>query len=474
MDQKLDSINNDRVNLLSGRDWAHYSSNYRAKEVAILADWIREGKSGTVVGLTGTGKSNFLGFICHRPDAIQPYLEFQISPVLLVPVDLNNLVDDTLATFYRSILRSFYYMRSHFPEMLQKVITTSYQENKSACDPFLPQSGLYELLFECHAQQVRIILVIDRFDEFCQIATLAMTNTLRGLRDSFKGLLSFIMGMRQEAIYMSDPSSLGELYEILDTRVCWVGPMSKLDARQLIDQETFLVPNSPKATDIDVLMTLTGNYPALLKAACSWWSETKNRPAYSEWGAELFEQPAIQYRLQEIWSGLSQEEGFVLAELQKSQSNRANFNKGYEHLLYRLEVKGICEESEAGWHIVSELFATYITTMIGRSLGKIWIDDETDEIYQGQQSVKNLTPLEREVLRFFIKRSRVRHPKTEIIINAWPDEMRRNGVTDDSLYQVISGLRKKIEPKPTEPCYIISWRGWPESGYQFFPEGRPR
>jgi hypothetical protein len=46
-------------------------------------------------------------------------------------------------------------------------------------------------------------------------------------------------------------------------------------------------------------------------------------------------------------------------------------------------------------------------------------------------------------------------------------------VTDDSLYQVIGGLRKKVEPNPASPCYIINWRGQPEGGYQFFPEGRP-
>ena len=471
MAQKSGPTDQEKTYLLPGRDWAHYSPTYRAKEMAVLANWVREGKSGTVVGLSGSGKSNLLGFLCYRPETIQSYLAAQLPPVSLVPVDLNNLVDDTLATFYRSILRSFYHICSRFPETLQQTTTTLYQENKAARDPFLPQSALYELLSECRVQQRRIVLVIDRFDQFCQTATPAMTNTLRGLRDSFKGTLCYIMGMRQEAIYMSDPSALGELYEILDTRVCWVGSMSESDARQLITQETYMASNPPSETDIDTLLALTGNYPAPLKTACHWWLETRNRPANSEWEEVLLEQPGMQHRLQEIWSGLSQEERFVLAELQKLQGSNANLN--HHHLLNRLAAKGLCDNTVSGWRIVSDLFASYTATAVGYGLGKIWLDDQTDEIYHGQQLLKTLTPLEREVLRFLIKHPRVRHAKTDLIVNAWPDELRRKGVTDDSLYQIISGLRKKVEPNPTEPCYILNWRGWPESGYQFFPEGRP-
>lgn len=43
----------------------------------------------------------------------------------------------------------------------------------------------------------------------------------------------------------------------------------------------------------------------------------------------------------------------------------------------------------------------------------------------------------------------------------------------DDLYQVIFGLRKKIEPNLSKPSYLINWRAKPEGGYQFFPEGKP-
>jgi DNA-binding winged helix-turn-helix (wHTH) protein len=66
-----------------------------------------------------------------------------------------------------------------------------------------------------------------------------------------------------------------------------------------------------------------------------------------------------------------------------------------------------------------------------------------------------------------------RHAKTDLIFQTWPDELRQHGVSDDALYQIIMEIRKQIEPNPSKPHYLMTWRGKPEGGYQFFPEGRP-
>ena len=126
-----------------------------------------------------------------------------------------------------------------------------------------------------------------------------------------------------------------------------------------------------------------------------------------------------------------------------------------------------------GWRIFADLLTAYIAATEGRGNGKIWLDQETDVLYQDQTPVEGLSPLEREVLHFLVQYPQTRHTKTDLIINSWPDELRQQGVTDDSLYQVVSELRKKVEPNPVKPCYIVTWRGKPEGGYQFFPEGRP-
>jgi DNA-binding winged helix-turn-helix (wHTH) protein len=243
------------------------------------------------------------------------------------------------------------------------------------------------------------------------------------------------------------------------------------------------------------LFALTGGYPALLKVACRWWLVHPNRPPAVEWTATLLADRRIQYRLAEIWAGLTHEEHVALAEVQKLQAQAAaekgegsrvrrrrqnvleqawaSLARQHQPALARLATKGLCQPDRMSWRIFSDLLAAYIVEAEGRSSGKIWLDEKTSDLYQGQALLANLTPLEHAVLLFLVKHPRLRHTKTELIVNAWPDELRREGVTDDSLYQMIMELRRKIEPNPAKPRYLITWRGKPEGGYRFFPDGKP-
>jgi hypothetical protein len=455
-----------------------------------LARWILTNTSGSVVGFAGVGKSNLLSFLCNRPDALQEYvpqLDRQVAPIA---VDLNNLPANNLATLYRFILRSFFEAREQFDAPMQAKIAELYAEHRTNRDPFLSQSALRELLLLFQASQIRIILVLDRFDKFCRRASPQMTDTLRGLRDSFKETLSFIVGMRQEVVYLSDPTVLGELYEILDTHVCWVGPMDEVDARKLILEETRLASRPPSEADISDLLALTGSYPSLLKAASHWWLTLQHRPAGSLAEAILGER-SIQNRLKEIWTGLSQEEQMVLSEVQRSiirsgvgkakdkrkregtQRAFKNMMKQHRRTLTRLESKGIGRQTETGWQLASGLLEAYVATVGGSSRGRIWLDQSANVIFQDQTPLETLSPLEHSLLRFLVSHPRIRHTYTELIEAAWPEDVYREGVTTEALYQVVRGLRRQIEPTPSQPRYVVNWRGRPEGGYQCFPEGRP-
>ncbi|MBN1220255.1 MAG: winged helix-turn-helix domain-containing protein [Anaerolineae bacterium] len=471
--------------------WESFPSTYRAKEMKILASWILAGESGSVVGLSGCGRSNLLDFLCHRSDALQSYLLPGSKTVALIRVDLNTLPANNLSTLYRVILRSFYNVRDQFGASLQDKICALYLENRAEQDPFLSQSALQELLSLFQSQQLRAVFVFNRFDRFCQMATPRMVNTLRSLRDEFKDTLCYIVGMAQEAAYLPDPAILGQMYELVDNYTCWVGAMNEADARNLIARATRAAAGSLSEKDITTMLALTGRFPALLRATCYWWLTTSTRPPQAEWASQLTLEPAIQRRLEKIWAGLTQEEQYMLSELQKRQIAKSeetktvipgpvgavttfeDLTKDQHNILTRLAAKGVCQQTDSGRFIIGNLLAHYVAVVEGRGRGKIWLDEQTGEIYQGQNMLKGLTNLERAVLSFLVNYPRIRHPKTDLIINTWPDELRQQGVSDNSLYQVILSLRRAIEPNPGQPVYLITWRGKPEGGYQFFPEGRP-
>ena len=465
--------------MATSRSWSAYPVTYRARELELLAGWVSAGESSSVVGLSGCGRSNLLGFLCHRPEVFQTYLLAQVSDVVLIPVDLNNLPNNDLSTLYRIILRSFYRVCDRFEPDLQQKTTALYLETRAEQDPFLAQSALQELLLLFQSHRIQVVLVFNRFDRFCEMATLQMINTLRGLRDDFKDTLCYIAGMTQEVAYLPDPTSLGDMYELLDNYVCWLGAMEDADSRNLIARATPTATPPPTDADIATMIALTGGYPALLRAVCHWWLTTKNKPNHAQWADLLLAERSIQHRLAKMWAGLTQEEQFIVSELQKLQQIDVgncleDFSQQHHYLLARLAEKGVCYQAEQGWRVAGDLLANYVTTIKGRGRGKMWLDEDTGEIYQGETPLENLAALERSVLSFLIKHPRQRHTKTDLIISTWPDELRQQGVTDNSLYQVILTLRKAIEPDPGEPSYLVTWRGKPEGGYQFFPEGRPR
>ncbi|MCP4417424.1 MAG: hypothetical protein GY805_12440, partial [Chloroflexi bacterium] len=217
--------------LLRGRFWP----GFRAKEVACLAHWITLGSSGSLVGLAGAGKSNLLQYISLYPEHLKNGQ--QSNFVAFVPIDLNHLVDRQPATLYRLILRGCMHLRYRFAEPLPELISQLYEEYKGATDLFLAQTAVYDLLLGVEQHQGKIVLILDQFDRFCHTASSELTMLLRALRDSFKETLIYIVGMRQAAMYMPEPDMMGELYQLLDMHICWVGAMSKVDAREFIVRE---------------------------------------------------------------------------------------------------------------------------------------------------------------------------------------------------------------------------------------------
>ncbi len=456
-----------------GGGGVRYRLDFRMGAVEQIAQWVLRQKSGVVVGLAGAGKSNFVQFICEESEQIRKHLPVHLPAVAFVPIDLNNLVDLTLSTLYRVILRAFYYHRAYFPKTLVESVVRYYEAVRNVKDPFVSQSALYELLFTIRDSGWRVVLVFDRFDAFAEETTPELTNTLRALRDSFKQTLSYFLVMRQEAIYLPDPIVTGELVELVDMHVCWIGAMGEGDARYFIEQELQFAGPQPHEEDIAEILALSGRFASVLKAVCDWWVElsAEQREMKDSWLAMLKNHKPAHFRLNEIWDGLNQEERHLLVRFHLGQL--AELQAEQRRALQRMEAKGVVVLSVEGWKINGRLLAQFVESVIGTGLGRILYDEKLGVIYRGGEEVVDLRPLEKEMLLFFVKNPYRQHSKLELVGNVWPDDVYREGVTDDSLYQVVRGLRKKIEPNPSKPTYVVSRRGYPESGYQFYPEGQP-
>lgn len=447
-----------------------YAVTYRLREIETLAEWVRAGASGSIVGLAGSGKSNLMFVLGQEPERLHQYLNSHVPTLVVITIDLNNLADDKVATLYRLIMRAMFEAREQFDHALQALIAAQYEAHKLSIDSFVTQNAVRDLLQQCRERQIRLLFLFDQFDTFCQLATSAMTNSLRGLRDAYKEHLCYVVGMRHSLASLPHPGVLGELYELLDLHTLWLGPMSVEDSTQMILLETRMVSKPPTDIEIKKLIQLSGGFPALIKAACQWWLSLLAPVPVAHWDSHLLNLYAMQYRLQEIWHGLDNEEQSLLLDIVQG---RLKTEQQQLPAWYDLLRKGICRQERGEWIIVGDLVRQFVETAVSPLDSVLRYDDVTGNIYKGDGIIREMAPLEQSVLRFFLENPLQRHTKTDIIINAWPKELRSLGVTDDSLYQVIASLRRKIEPNPSRPIYLKTWRGRPEGGYQLYPNGKP-
>jgi hypothetical protein len=449
-----------------------FATTYRAAEMRTLAGWIASGVSGSVAGLVGCGRSNVLRFLCEQPQALQNYLPADTPPIALVPVDLYDLPSENLADLYRTMLHAFYWVRERLAPPLAERSAALYLEHRASTDPFLTQTALYELLLDFQNTPTRVVLVMNRFDRFCETSKPQMLNTLRSLRDRFKETLTFIVGMRQEVAYLPEPARLGDMYELFDSHVCYVGALTDADGRRMLAGVLRAADPPAGAADIEAMLRLSGGFPSLLKTVAQWWMLAPARPAPADWIEPLLDHPSIQYRLDRMWQGLTQEEKLTLSEIQKQRSGIQGTEHKLQVVAHRLAQKGCCVRTEAGWRVRGELLDAFVARLTGRIRGRIWLDETTGAIYQGRQVLDDLTPLEYRILHFLVGQPHIRHTSDTIIDHAWPENENKEGVTPNNLQVHISSIRKKIEPDPTEPRFLLTWHGRP-GGYQFFPEGKP-
>jgi hypothetical protein len=457
--------------------WVSYAPSYRSREIDLLARWAAAGISGSVVGLVGSGRSNLLRYVCEHPTAFARHLPPDGPSVTLVAVDLHDLPSDNLYDLHRILLHAFYWVRTRLPAPLAEAAAALYLEHRTSTDAFLTQTALYELLLAFQREQQRVVLVLNRFDRFCQLGTLSMVNSLRSLRDRFRETLSYLVGMRQAVTYLPNPAQLGDMYELFDSHVCYVGALTSDDSRHLLGSLPGMRARMLHEADIDAFLRLSGGFPVLLKAVGLWWLAAGHAAPREHWCALLLQDPAIQYRLERLWGGLTQEEQLALGQLARVQHHpveRMHHSRQRSDLLMeRLAAKGCCAPSEGGWYIQSELLAAHVLRAGNEARGRIWWDESSAIIYQNQQPLDGLTPMEYAILRFLLAHPRTRHTSETIIERVWPATDIKEAISANNLQVHVSGIRKKIEPNPTDPAYLITWHGRP-GGYLFFPEGKPK
>jgi hypothetical protein len=143
----------------------------------------------------------------------------------------------------------------------------------------------------------------------------------------------------------------------------------------------------------------------------------------------------------------------------------------YYPLLSRLAEMGLCYKANNCWQIKSELLADFVVKTNQRGRGRIWQSKENEHVWQGLTELELSLP-QAAALRFFLRHPYRQLSKADMMREIWPDEWPK--VEDSRLDELIWQLRRRLEPDPIRPCYLVNGGQQSNGCYQFFPEGRAR
>ncbi len=241
--------------------WDAYPSDYRAAEVRQIQNATRAGECVMVVGLSGAGKSNLMGFLYHRAGPDGPSYRL---------IDGNRAQPRTAGSLF---------------VLIQQALGAPSPEGATL--PALEQAVTHQL----NQASGGLCLLLDRYDALSPEERGLASGPLRALRDAFKYQLTYVVAVRRPL------APADELAELFYANTLWLGPLAPSDARWSASQYATRRGLEWNAAVLDELVRLSWGYPSLLRAC----AEAHAAGAPLELVA-LREHPAVQRRVQEFWA----------------------------------------------------------------------------------------------------------------------------------------------------------------------------
>jgi len=255
--------------------WDTFPAGYRKRKVAQIAAWIDAGESGLVVGLSGAGKSNVLGFVAHRLTGHGPLLH----PLL----DLNRLPEPTLSAFLRQLLAALDDAAAQQlpPDALERLRAIT-EKGLTQADAFLLGRSVESALnLLCGEMKLRIAILMDRFDVALERFDAPFYNNLRAWRDAHKARLTYVVAARRDWPDWPNLPALSEFTDLIAGRTCWVGALSTDDLRWNLERFAGEKPNKKL---VERMAELSGGHAGLLRTLWAALPLTGREPA---WGLIL-------------------------------------------------------------------------------------------------------------------------------------------------------------------------------------------
>lgn len=436
------------------KDLSQHAVGFRHKEVSQLVQLIEAGESASIIGMSGTGKSNLFNHLCAAETQDKYFAERPLP--IIVRVNFHFAPDFTDRSLYSLILEQLESLepgeiqRLELPVEVNEQIGWFHDSLLDARDDLLKVQRNFKQAIRLllYGTNRRLVFLFDQFDDIYREAPAHFFANLRGLRELYKYRVSYLIFTRDMLpnLMESDPSR-EEFYELLASNLIGLTPYNKADSEALIRRVGERIQLSINDKQTKQLITQTGGHAGLLRA-------TFLAVARQEAGAGdtvgLLAISGVQTETRKIWRSLSVQERKVLHTIVHGQQPSGELGE----TLQQLQIKGVIQKE------TNTVFAPIFVSFV-RQQDPIWerplyLDEAARQLWVLGQAAPQLTSLEYRLFEALYDREGEVLNKDELIEAGWPAA--QGGVSDEALTAAMARLRRKVEPDSRNPRFLQNMR----------------
>ena len=437
----------------------------RDADMRYVTEQVIGGDCCALVGVSNVGKSHFLRAWRH-PKIVRTYLGEASDGLGFVYIDFNLMLEMSEQGFYELILRTVLTVLRESPiePKIYDQVNEAYRRIVEPTNPFqVPLSFNEGIITLCEDWPRRLVFLFDEFDEVFQGIDERVFLNLRALRDQYPDQLSYVVATLQRLSESRRGPEIGEFSELFAHDTRYLGMLSQSDSLRMIDEFAREEGVEFSSEERAFALAQAGGHPGLLRAICHVIARAFERDEPDRVRAADYrllrkwmeDDVTVRGECVKLWNHLPSELQSALMDfLTDKQIDRAS--------LRRLEEKGVLvKDREGAYKLLGKAFEGMARRQ--RLLKEpiqpgVHLDVEAGEVYVDGRAVPVLTDLEYRLMLLLYGQIDKICDKYRIVEAVWGEDYIEE-VDDARIEKLVSRLRQKIEPDPTNPRYLVTVRG---------------
>jgi hypothetical protein len=399
---------------------------YRKEESDYFIERVKNNQTSLMVCLPGFGRSSFLKILKDR---------IETETINTVLVDLNMLNDYSTSGFFTFLF-----------DELKKDYQYKDNRKKKSIEGYLDISHYF---LDTRNNSEQVVFLLDRFEKVCELFPKDLFDSIRAVATGSTRKVTFIIGIDREITDIRNSDDIEELYTLINLFTYYLKPVNKKEATKFLQENSKEIGTVMSEKEMTEAYTLTGGHLRLLKTLLILKQSEET----------ITKDKSIIFQCERLYNHLN-------TQFKEALMRHINNLKPTPADVYPLEIlrkMGIIDKNNK---VFSKFFEDYLYSINDLSKRSLLIDTTTGEIYKnGIRLDTQLSANEYKLVRFLEENSYQVIDRDRIADCVWGAST-NEGVTDESIDQLVSRLREKIEDDKNNPQHITTIRG---RGFQFKP-----